>query len=322
MLFGCNESKNENPDVDENIGTMEMGQESEEGRKAKRELIDSAKRKSGYSDNNKESYLLSINGGTPNAILPNTVYVESIGGGTLYCDKDTNECFDSEVKEAIAVVKDYNTHKVLKEIDVKKIVDEYDGKYFIGNPDAYNVINEDNNIYVSFTGYEKVDNDKINPIILSINIETNELVINEFYKYGLSKYKENLGYLEVTNFQDINNLNYFYIDGYNSYWSIDTYSDTCRVRISVDDLNENILSKLYERFPTLSEDMSGVTSGSLTLYLETNEADILSIFGNANAYNYEGIELYATYSKSGKDEVINSREEILEKINDYQWINE
>jgi len=319
FLFGCNTNRNKTIDVNENTREIAMGQENEGTRKESMEAIEDSEMISGKSHSNNEYYLLTLEGPVPSAILPNYYYVDSVGYGTLYYDTVNEQVYDSKVEELTVVVKSFNDHEVEKIIDVKEIIDDYDDSYFLGDIKAYTLIREDSRTYVCFYGYKKVGVTKIKPVLFAIDLHTEKMSIKDFYPFGTEKYRYVLGQLQITNFDIINDLKLPHIYGYNYYWDDTPYRYLCHMSIPVNDLSEHAKTKLYARFPSLEEDLDCVEEGTLTLYLDTSEKDLLSIFSDKDEYIYEPIVLKKEYTKDGRQSIdFSTVEKLYEYLNLYK----
>jgi len=316
LLVACNSDKPEDLQFNEDFYVHDIGYNSKYIDKKDKDYLLNLPFKTGYSNDKSESYILDTDE-TPLKILPSEVYVVSFGAGYLCYNQPEDEVIDSKIDDTIAIVKDINTHEVIKEINAKEIIEKQNGKYAITNCYVYTIIKEDDHIYICYDGIEKMKNNEIKEVLLAINIETSELVVKEYSPNGAERYKTDLGYLMVTNFDEINKTKVSsYVRGYNIYWANTPYKDLCRVAFYINWQSDATKEKLFQRFPTLKSDLEDTELSHVNLYMNTNEAELLDIFGDKSAYTYENIEIDKAFTKSEAPEIINSKEEILKKISE------
>lgn len=120
-----------------------------------RQNEEDANRKTGYSIDEKNSYLFEDDVAVTTSALPGKVYVNTLAQVEMYYDEKSDFVVDCTVHEMIATIYDYNTHEVLKELNIKEIINST-GDYIYTSGSYENSITEENNeIYLIYLVTEK-----------------------------------------------------------------------------------------------------------------------------------------------------------------------
>ena len=318
ILFGCSLNEDENT-ID--VFQKYIGYKDDEAREKLVKRQEEINIKTGYALDGKDSYLLGGVETLTMSSMPGKVYTQSIGQVEIIYDRETDYAVDATINELITTIYDYDTHETIKTLDVKEILDSSGDYLYVFGCRENEIVEENEHLYLIYYVIEK-EKDRTTYAdeeikLMYINIETEETSIRKTEETkDQYKYKQNLGILWNTNFAQNNddNLNNLRVLGYNYYWQNSNNSNMCKFRINIDELTETAREKLYEKFPTLEEDIKNRDDDMLTLYLETDDEEILDIFGSKEIYDYANVELDFRYTKSGKNETVDNSEDMVKKL--------